>query len=282
MLTFINADGVSMTFKQSPPFFLSKIDGIGSIGNTINSFKAPDQDGSFFIGSTRDMRTITIEGTIAGNSTDEAYTLRRKLLCLFTPKQPGTLVFRNRKITCVVDDVKLINSSKERMPRFLVSLLCPNPYFEALDSIIAELALWQPLFKFPLDIPPVGIEMGARQPNQIIEVINAGDVACGCEIVFRALGLVMNPELRNIDSGEFIRVNRTMTAGEEVHIYTSFAAKRVISVSGDTRTNVFSQLDTDSTFLQFETGTNVLRYDAAQGLDLLEVSLIYSPLFAAV
>ncbi|GHU70001.1 hypothetical protein FACS1894184_14830 [Clostridia bacterium] len=231
-LTYINADGVTMTFKQSPPFFLSKIDGIGTIGNSIQSFKAPDQDGSFFVGSTRDMRNITIEGAIVANNTDEAYALRRKLLSLFTPKMPGTFIFRDRKITCVVDDVKLISSSKERLPKFLISLLCPSPYFEALDSIIAELALWQPLFKFQLVIPHEGIQMGVRQPNQIIEVNNAGDSPCGCKITFSALGLVVNPELRNIDSGEFIRVNRTMAAGEEIHITTSFAGKRVVSVVG--------------------------------------------------
>ncbi|GHU68353.1 hypothetical protein FACS1894184_10150 [Clostridia bacterium] len=281
-LTFINAGGVTMTFKQTPPFFLSKVDGIGTIGNTINSFKAPDQDGSFFVGSTRDMRNITIEGTIVANNTDEAYVLRRKLLNLFTPKMPGTFIFRDRKITCVVDDVKLISSSKERLPRFLISLLCPSPYFEALDPIIAELALWQPLFKFQLIIPQEGIQMGARKPNQIIEVINAGDSPCGCKVTFSALGVVMNPELRNIDSGEYIRVNRTMVAGEELHIHTSFAGKRVISVVGGVETNIFSQLDTGSTFLQFETGTNVLRYDAEQGLDLLEVSLEYSALFAGI
>ncbi|GHU81050.1 hypothetical protein AGMMS49992_34200 [Clostridia bacterium] len=280
--TYINANGVTMVFKQSPPYFINKIDGTGNVSNNTITFRAPDHDGAFFVGATRDMRNITIEGAIIADSTDEAYSLRRGLIGLFTPKQPGTLVFRDRKISCVVDDVKFVASARERLPRFLISLLCPSPYFEALDSVLAELALWQPLFKFPLNIPEIGIEMGSRMPNQIIELINAGDVPCGCEVRFRALGIVVNPELRNVETGEYVRVNRTMTAGEEIHIHTHFAGKRVVSVMGDSTTNIFSQLDTGSTFLRFDTGSNELRYDAALGLDMLEVSLLYAPRFAGV
>jgi hypothetical protein len=281
-ITFQNADGVSVTFRQSPPFFLSKLDGTGTIQNNNNVFAAPDQDGAFFVGATRDMRNITIEGTIIAGSADEAYIHRRSLLRLFTPKQSGTLFFRNRKIGCVVDDVKLIQSVRERVPNFFISLLCPSPYFEALDAVREELAQWMPLFHFQLEIPASGFEFGMRQPSQIITLINAGDVPTGCEILFRALGTVEGPELRNLDTGEYIRINKTLTSGEEIHVYTHFAGKRVVSKAGGVTTNAFSLLDVGSTFLQLNVGTNLLRYDAAEGLDLLEVAVIYSPCFGGV
>ena len=59
-LTYINADGRSITLKQSRPYFLTKIDGTGNIRQTVNTFKAPDQDGAFYISSTLDMRNITL------------------------------------------------------------------------------------------------------------------------------------------------------------------------------------------------------------------------------
>ena len=79
------------------------------------------------------------------------------------------------------------------------------------------------MFEFALEIPETGMEFGMRQPSQIITVNNIGDVACGCEIVFRALGTVINPELLNIDTGEYIRLLTTMNAGDEVRVYTHFA-----------------------------------------------------------
>jgi hypothetical protein len=281
-LTFMNADGVSMTFRQTAPFFLNKLDGTGTISNKNTTFTAPDQDGAFFVGATRDMRSIIVEGTIVAANSDETYAHRRTLLRLFTPKQPGTLFFRDRKISCVVDSVKLISSVRERVPNFLINLLCPSPYFEALDTVREELAQWVSLFHFQLEIPPFGIEFGVRQPSQIITLINAGDVPCGCEIIFSALGTVINPELRNLDTGEYIRISKTMVAGESVHVYTHFAGKRVVSQIGSSESNAFSMLDVGSSFIQLSVGTNLLRYDADDGLDLLEVAVVYAALFGGV
>ena len=176
----------------------------------------------------------------------------------------------------------LFRSSRERSPKFFVSLLCPSPFFETLEEVREELAMWTPLFHFELEIPEGGMEFGARQPSQIITVDNIGDVPCGCQIVFKTLGTVTNPELMNVDTGDLMRVNTTMAAGEELRVYTHFAGKRVVRVTGQTESNAFSQMDTDSTFLQLDTGRNTLRYSAATNMDLLEVSIYYRPLFLGV
>ena len=58
-----NQEGASVVLRQTKPFFLSKLDGVGRIRQTINTFQAPEQDGAFYISSTLDMRNITIEGS---------------------------------------------------------------------------------------------------------------------------------------------------------------------------------------------------------------------------
>ena len=281
-LTYTNSSGESITLKQSRPYFLTKIDGTGNIRQTVNTFKAPDQDGAFYISSTLDMRNITLEGTVVANTPDEAYMQRQRLLQIFSPKLRGTLLFRGRQISCVVEEAGFTVSSRQRIPNFFISLLCPSPFFETLDEIREELASWMPLFEFELEIPEGGMEFGARQPSQIITVDNIGDVSCGCEIVFRALGTVTNPELLNLDTGEYIRLLTTMSAGDELRVYTHFAGKRVVSVNGSTITNAFSLLDTGSVFFQLGAGINTLRYDASVNMDLLEVSIYYRPQFLGV
>jgi len=281
-LTYINTSGEQLVLRQRKPFFLSKIDGMGWAQQTINTFKAPGQDGAFYISSALDMRNITIEGTILAKTIDEAYTYRRQFLRVFTPKQRGIVVYRNRRITCVVEEAGFIVSVGERSPNFFISLLCPSPFFETLEEVRDELALWIPLFYFELEIPPVGIEFGLRQPSQIITVDNIGDVSCGCMITFKALGSVTNPELLNLDSGEYVKINTTMDAGDELRVYTHFAGKRVIKITGGVETNVFSLLDIGSTFLQLAAGRNTLRYDAETNVDLLEVSLYHRPQFTGI
>ncbi|GHU66132.1 hypothetical protein FACS1894184_03370 [Clostridia bacterium] len=282
LLKYTNAGGVSLELRQSPPYFLKKLDGVGDIHQSVNTFKASDQDGSFYINSTLDMRNITLEGAIVAATPDEAYELRKRLLKVFTPKQQGTVTYRDRRIGCVVEDIKIVISSKERAPGFFISLLCPSPFFETLDSVRKELAAWQSLFKFILEIPASGIEFGSRQPSQIITLENIGDVACGCEIVFRALGVVTNPELMNLETSEYVRILKTMAAGEEIHVFTHFAGKRVVNVTGHTSVNAFHYFDTGSTFLQLNVGNNLLRYDAATNLDLLECIVFLNPLFLGI
>lgn len=262
--------------------FITKLDGVGRVRQTISTFHAPEQDGAFYISSTLDMRNITIEGTILADSVDKAFAYRRRLLRIFTPKLKGTLIYRNRQISCIVEEAAFSAGNTARTPSFFISLLCPSPFFEPLEAARKELASWEKHFSFPLEITEPGIEFGIRQPSQIITIENEGDVPCGCVIVFKALGTVVNPELMNVDTGEFIRINTEMSYGQEIHVYTHFAGKRVVSVIGTTETNAFGLIDVGSTFLQLSVGKNVLRYDAQEYMDLLEVVINYRPQYLGV
>jgi len=281
-ITYTNTGGESLTLRQSKPFFLTKLDGTGTTRQTVNTFQAPEQDGAFFISSALDMRNITLEGTVVADTPDEAYELRRRLLYVFTPKKQGMFFYRGKQIPCVVEEAALTASSRERAPNFFISLLCPSPFFETPDEVRVELAAWESKFEFALEIPPSGIEFGVRQPSQIITVDNIGDVACGCKIVFKALGTVQNPEIMNVDTGEYIRINKTMAAGEEIHVYTHFAGKRIVNLVGQAEQNAFHFLDVGSTFIQLAAGRNVLRYNASVNMDLLECTVMYRPQFLGV
>ncbi len=281
-LVYINEGNETVTLNQVKPLFLSKLDGVGSVRQTVNTFHAPGQDGAFYISSTVDMRNITIEGNIIADSIEDSYAYRRKLLRIFTPKMRGTLIYRERQISCIVEEAGFTVSNSNRAPAFFISLLCPSPFFETPEEIRAELALWRENFSFPLEITAPGIELGIRQPSQIIDIDNAGDVAGGCRIVFRALGSVTNPELMNVDTGDYIRLNTIMAAEQEIHVYTYFAGKKVVSVTGAIRVNAFSWVDVGSTFLQLSAGRNTLRYAAEENVDLLEVTVYYRPQFLGV
>ena len=281
-LTYTNVANATVTLRQIKPFFLSKMDGAGRIRQTINTFHAPEQDGAFYISSTVDMRNITIDGSVLAHTPEEAFEHRKQLLRVFSPKQRGTLIYRERQISCIVEEAGFSQGNIARVPAFFISLLCPSPFFEALEEIRAELASWQGRFTFPLEIADPGIEMGIRQPSQIIRVKNEGDVPCGFEVIFKSTGTLSSPELLNMDTGEYIRINTTLSAGDEIHVFTHFAGKRVTRLSGTAWSNAFSLLDTGSTFFQLSPGENTLRYNAADNLDLLEVTILYRPQFLGV
>jgi hypothetical protein len=281
-IIYTNSGGEKITLRPQRPFFLQRVDGTGSVKQAITTFKAPNQDGAFYISGTLDMRNITVEGTVVADTVSQAYEQRKNLLRIFTPKQQGTLTYRDKRIACVVEEASFAVGNGERSPAFFISLLCPSPFFEDMEEIRVELAAWSNCFSFVLEIPATGIVFGSREPSQIMTVDNEGDVSCGCTIVFKALGSVVNPELMHLDTGEVIRLNKAMVSGEEIRITTHFAAKQVLSTVGGETSNAFATVDTASTFLQLLPGRNTLRYGAASNLDLLEVSIYYRPQYLGV
>jgi hypothetical protein len=79
---------------------------------------------------------------------EKPFDYRRKLLRIFTPKLRGTLIYRQRQISCIVEETSFAASNVIRVPALFISLLCPSPFFESLDEIRAELASWECLHPF--------------------------------------------------------------------------------------------------------------------------------------
>lgn len=279
---YINESGGSVTLAERAPFFLGKTDGLGNVRNIVSTFKAPSQDGAFFVSDNLDMREITLSGTIVSGGAEETYELRRELIRAFNPKLKGTLIVGDLSIPCTVDEAPVFGDGTARTRTFFVSLLCPSPFFESLNEIRKDLAAWYAMFEFTLEIPEDdGIEFAVREPSLIIEVENLGDVPCGASFEFHALGEVDTPMIINAVTGEYIKLNRVMRSGERIIVSTHFANKKVISNIVD-EPNVFPSLDDGSAFLQLEVGSNHFRYDAAEGLDNLEVAVYFRQLYLGV
>lgn len=283
-LTYTNERGQSIILGDSAPLLVTKMDGLGSVQNTIYRHKALSQDGTTATGSTLDERELSIEGVIL--STDSAL-YRRQLIQVFNPKLKGTLQYEKgslvKKISCRAEMApELPSDYSVKYQKFLITLLCPNPFWQDIEQIKAEIALWVGDFSFPLELSETGIEMGYREPSLIVNVVNNGDVECGMRVEFKALATVVNPSILNVDTQEYIKIDKTMEAGEVLTVTTYFGAKRVESVLNGVTTNAFNNIDLNSTFLQLEVGDNLFRYDAESGLDNLEVSIYFTPQYAGV
>lgn len=275
---------------NSKPFFVQKLEGVGAAETSFQTQKSPYQDGESYFGNTLDARTLTIEGVIFERNRNLVFKHRKNLIDVFNPKLgPLTLTFEYdggaKKIECIPDGAPVFPDNQEDpFQRFLISLYCPNPYWQELSAYRQDLAIWVGDFSFPLEIQEAtGIELGHRESSLIANIFNQGDVSCGMEIRFTSLATVVNPSLFDVNRREFIKVNRTMQAGERLVITTHFGRKRMelITSNGET-TNAFNYVDPDSTFLQLYPGDNVFRYDAEEGIENLEVSIYYTPLYLGV
>ncbi|URN83483.1 phage tail family protein [Acetobacterium wieringae] len=278
-IKYINSIGEELLFSNSAPFILQKFEESQGINNY--SFKGVGQDGNTYLGSTLDEKDINLTIALLGKTTEQYSSYREKLYRVFNPKLgEGCLVYddgiKELKIKCIPEKVPFMKNITQSKGTGLINLTANEPLWVDLLEKRDEIALWAADFEFDLEIPEdTGIDIGHREPSLIVNCLNDGDVETGIRIEFKALATLVNPSLFNVNTREFIRIKKTMAAGEVISISTYFGNKRIISRLNGVETNAFYSIDEDSTFLQLSQGDNLFRYDAESGLDNLEVTIYH-------
>ncbi|MEH7456316.1 phage tail family protein [Bacillus sp. JJ1127] len=280
-VTFTNAKGESVVISDALPFQIVTITGLGDVEAEIQSQKSSYKDGSKFVNALMAEREIDVELLIEAENYGTISKHRSKLTRVLNPKLGlGVLRYENESITVEIDaTIESLPSFPDgnenrghRWQKATVSFVCPDPYFRK-GRKRDEIALWLGAFEFPLEIPMDGLEFGYRSPSLIVNVVNEGHTETGMEIHFRALSTVINPSLVNVNTQEYLRINKTMIPGETIIVNTTRGNKSVMSsVEG----KIMRRLELGSTFLQLEIGDNLFRYDAEKNLEQLEVTIYHT------
>lgn len=273
---FVNSRGQSVILGDNAPFILTKIEGTGAANVNIQTQKAPFQDGETYIDNMLEPRAVAIEIMILADNEKEMVENRRKILQAFNPKMgQGTLIYEYGEIKKEIKGISElapvfpdVDDFKDTMQPGLIQLYCPEPFW--LDTFIEseEMADWVGGFGFILQLPTMFAGRSSRQ-NKVIH--NGGDV--DTPIIFEFLGAATNPKIVNADTGEYIKINRTIGDNEKLIITTEFGNKKVIlkNTTTEEETNAFSWIDLGSTFFQLKPGDNQLTYDADEGKENAKV-----------
>lgn len=261
-----------------------EIEGLESSNIEINMADKVQSDGSMVVSKRILPRPIMIKCDYNKKDKDKQ---RKKIISFFNPKRTGTLYISYLEVTYAIEyeiesfEAKLTNIHDPLA--FTIDLICPKAFLNSEYENKQEIALWVGDFEFPLEIPQdTGIEMGHREPSLIVNVVNNGDAECGMRIVFKALATLTNPSLFNVNTREYIKINKEMTAGERITITTGFGNKKIIYSLNGVENNAFNYIDFESIFLQLDVGDNLFRYDADTGLDNLECEIYFTPQYLGV
>ena len=119
---------------------LRNIDGLDPVNASVNTSPRGSVDGASYTGSSVSSRNIVL--TLHPNPDWDNWTyevLRRLLYSYFMPKRQTRLVFYSNdmvpvEISGVVESVSVNIFSKD--PELLVSIVCPDPYFTALEPTV--------------------------------------------------------------------------------------------------------------------------------------------------
>ena len=274
---------LALSMTDTPFYILNNVDW-GVVQGTHHSYKYVNQIGVSITSTSLKERSITVTGWIIADTEEEMDERKQFLNRYFDPRYEIDVMYKNYFLRFVPDNtVKYGTSEKENndtIVQFQIKGTCADPLFSEINGSKETIAATIATFHFPLimstNLYERGLVFGYRQPSLTAKVTNKGAVEVGMKIVFKAIGELTNPRLINVDTREFVAIEKSMVAGEEIVINTNVGEKSIQGkIGNEDYSNYFMYKDLDSIWLQLRLGDNLFRYDADSGLDNLEVYLYF-------
>ena len=274
---------LALSMTDTPFYILNNVDW-GVVQGTHHSYKYVNQIGVSITSTSLKERSITVTGWIIADTEEKMDERKQFLNRYFDPRYEIDVMYKGYFLRFVPDNtVKYGTSEKENndtIVQFQIKGTCADPLFSEINGSKETIAATIATFHFPLimstNLYERGLVFGYRQPSLTAKVTNKGAVEVGMKIVFKAIGELTNPRLIDVDTREFVAIEKSMVAGEEIVINTNVGEKSIQGkIGNEDYSNYFMYKDLDSTWLQLRLGDNLFRYDADSGLDNLEVYLYF-------
>lgn len=279
-----NSYGYKLEFSYSFPFFLESYSGIHEYAGDVATVKSAFGVGVSYLGTSVDKRNITL--VVCFKDDKLCQTRRNQIYNIFPLKDFGTLYFYEgdieRKINYYVENVMPVR--KTNLWYFTINLICPSPYFMDSEETISMLNNWNKLLQFKLEIiANKGIEFGSKNESTAIEIENNTHINYGLTIILIANGTVVNPSIKNMYTGEIMKLNYTLNFGEKIVITTYNNDKTITYIdSSNHETNINNALAFGTKFLQAPNGVNKYVTTAESGGDNLDCTISYYNYYEAI
>jgi len=275
-----NARGEALELTGNPDYTVFKIEGLAPPQATINSSVNTTTDGSNINSVRLENRNIVIYATIEG----DVEANRINLYKYFPVKKSIKLYFTNRSREVYIEGkVELIECDLFANRQVAqISIICPKPYFKAVDELVTMFSDVSALFEFPFSIGAAGMEISAITTNIRKSIINTGDVDTGVVIKLFAVGSIINPVIYDVLKRTYMRLNFTMLAGDTIIINTNVGEKSIELIRDGVSVNAMGYMAQGSTWFVLESGDNVFAYDAASGTSNLQLTFTTAVLYMGV
>lgn len=250
---------------------------------TVNLTNLASMDGSLLNSAKVNTRNLVINLKITG----DIEANRLELYRFFRPKHSCTFYFKNKrrnvKIEGVVESVECPQFTNKEIMQ--VSILCPMPYFQDIEEIIADMSDSSAGFIFPFSINinepiPFSEYVIGKQTS----VINTSETDVGVLFEVFFFANASKVVIINVGTGEMMQAIYSFLPGDTLKISTETGNKKVTLVRGGVARNLFLALSDDSVFLQLEPGNNTFSYLVDDGTSdqNVTITLRYRELYAGV
>ena len=274
-----NERGERLQMSGNRYFDLFDIVGTNPPVANINTSKIAGVDGSRFNSAQAEQRNLVLYL----NLHPPIEATRMLLYKFFRIKQPVKIFCKTKERDVFIEGrvESFENNPFTQLQQPQISIICPQPYWSAVDDMVGNFWRSVPLFEFPFSIPAEGVEFSRLERLSTIAV-NGGEIETGCIITFSAIGAVTNPKFYNDTTGEMFGVDIVLQDEDKLIICTLEGQKSVKLIRGTTTTNELANRASGSKWIRMAPYQNIIRYDAASGVDNLKCAVTFPLLYEGV
>lgn len=264
----------------------------GTASVNHNTYEFPNQIGKNILSTNIDERDISISGYLIADDFEyygltfneiwskslENINEKKMLLArIFNPLDVIRLTvgeyYIEGKPNASIQFGSIYSENNEVLCTFLIPLRCANPMFKHIGTFTYVQESVEPKFHFPLIIKPDPkissekgiIIFGIRKGFYSLYVDNLGSIEVGLKFIIESTGLVINPKITNVYTGESFTINKRMENGERIVVTTIEGNKSVKGYVNSEELNYFKYLAFGSKYLKAKPGTNLFSYNAEEG-----------------
>lgn len=284
------SNGKTSVQLTGDPFYVTSFTGFDKLEIQNVKTQGYNQDGATVVNSYVLPRDLGIKGRIKAGTTSKMQSLRDKLNNLFLPHVDITITHyyggQTRVIKARVEETPSFDFTEvSTVQNYSVTAVAMDPYWTDETESLVDMADTIGCFHFPLIIPAdEGVILGLRQTSMIANVYNSSAAKVGMRYVFIANGKVVNPQLINIKTREYMKLLCTMEAGEAITVQTG-QEKTVTQNKNGLLDDYIGRIDVAGggrTFLELLPGENLLRFAADEGESMLQVKIYHNNRYMGV
>lgn len=250
--------------NNSEKYNIIRVEGLTPPPTAVNTATAGTLDGSFFNSARVEQRNLVI--TLVINGDIEAN--RQALYKIFPRKTKCTVYFKNQNRDVKIDGyVEMLEGDLFSMrEQIQISIICPRPYFEAINALYTELSKIIALFEFPFSIvTPIPFSEILDYP--ICTINNTGDAECGTKIDIDFFGSASGLKIANTTNQTYFELDYTFQDNDHVVIDTNSGSMGVYLERAGVRSNLLNYVAKNSTWLKIIPGENIFTFTLNTGDD---------------
>lgn len=247
----------------------------------VNTSTGGAVDGTFHNSSRVEQRNIVIDVVLQG----DIEANRQQLYKIFSIKKPCTIYFsnKNRNVQIVGYVETLEGDLFVQREQMQISIICPRPYFEDLETIYTELSQIVRMFQFPFTIEettPVPFSEIVDYP--LCTINNGGDVDSGLIMTVSIADDVTGLKIYNVTTQQFLGFGYSFQQGDELTVNTiSGQMKTTLNRNGQL-INILNYLTAGSTWLKLPPGNNDFTFSTTEGSESVRIIFATAALYGGV